>query len=97
MKAVEYFEKYQNKLNKPEDAAELFLEMSKEVEEIAKQRNAVSDEAAIAIMKELNQKWNSLRRMFLKKLGSSILIENAFMVFWKKEVPSLNGEMINVS
>jgi hypothetical protein len=89
MKASDYFEKYKTSINTKEGAAELFIEISKEVEEIAQKRHATSDDAARAIVKELNQKWNALARLFEKNLGQSYIIRDGFINLWRLQIKGL--------
>ena len=75
MKAKEYFEKYDQliitelKNGTSKHAKSLLLELSDEVEQLAKKRHIVRGEAFISIIKEINTKWNSICSMFEKKYG----------------------------
>lgn len=89
MKAIEYFKKYKNTINTPEGAADLMIEMSKEVQTIADMRHTQSDEAAKAIVKELNQKWNAIARLVEKNLGHRYMKTDGFMTFWKSQIKGL--------
>ena len=66
MKARDYFEKYDTLIMEEQKNGEigttkkLLLEMSDEVTAVCKQRKAVKDEAGIAVLKEINQKWNAV-------------------------------------
>ena len=70
MKARDYFEKYDTLIMEEQKNGEigttkkLLLEMSDEVTAVCKQRKAVKDEAVIAVLKEINQKWNAICRMY---------------------------------
>jgi hypothetical protein len=89
MKAVDYFNKYKDKVNTPEGLADLLIEMSTEVQEIAKKRNSTRDEVVIPIMKEMNLKWNALCGLFEKEYGQPILIRNGFINYWKAKIQDI--------
>ena len=89
MKASDYFEKYKERITTQDGVSDLFIEMSKEVGEIAKERKALTDSASRAIVQEINQKWNALCRMFEKEYGRPVLKRNGFLDFWKSKIPNL--------
>lgn len=95
MKAKDYFEKYDESvyygaLNGEFEAAEkLFFDFTREVKEIADQRNAQTNRAAVAIVKELNEKWNALAAMFKKKYGVEVLKRNAVLNNYKEQIPEI--------
>ena len=95
MKAKEYFEKYDQliitelKNGTSKHTKSLLLELSDEVEQLAKKRHIIRGEAFISIIKEINTKWNSICSMFEKKYGVSPLKWNGFKEFWKYEMPEL--------
>ena len=60
----------------------LLLEMSDEVTVVCKQRKVVKDEAVIAVLKELNQKWNAICCMY-----------DAFRCYWMTAMPELAGKL----
>lgn len=101
MKARDYFEKYdilimeeQKKKNgEIGTTKKLLLEMSDEVTAVCKQQKAVKDEAVIAVLKELNQKWNAICRMYEKKYGVSPLNYDAFRCYWMTAMPELAGKL----
>lgn len=96
MKAKDYFNKYEASFfpdgKVPETFIpnkvyfDLFLELSEEVISISKLRNASSDKATIAIIKEVNQKWNKLGSLFIKKYKWSPLKEDGFKRWWDKDL-----------
>lgn len=95
MKARDYFEKYDTLIMEEQKTAKLaqpkklLLEMSDEVTAVCKQRKAVKDEAVIAVLKEINQKWNAICRMYEKKYGVSPLNYDAFRCYWMTAMPEL--------
>ncbi len=40
-------------------------------------------------MIELNQKWNTLMKLFEKEFGFPLLKENGFISFWETRIPEL--------
>lgn len=78
MKAKDYYEKYKEKLSDPENdcgaASELMTEFNNEMIALIKQRNAKTDRAFLAIVNEMNNKWNALCEMF----NPPVLRRNAF-------------------
>lgn len=99
MKARDYFEKYDTLIMEEQKNGEigttkkLLLEMSDEVTAVCKQRKAVKDEAVIAVLKEINQKWNAICRMYEKKYGVSPLNYDAFRYYWMTAMPELAGKL----
>lgn len=88
MKAVDYFIKYKEIILTPDGLTELILEMSNEIKEIAIKRSS-NDSVVISILKEMNQKWNSLGVLFEKEYRKPILVRNGFMNYWKSKIPGL--------
>ena len=99
MKARDYFEKYDTLIMEEQKNGEigttkkLLLEMSDEVTAVCKQRKAVKDEAVIAVLKEINQKWNAICRMYEKKYGVSPLNYDAFRCYRMTAMPELAGKL----
>lgn len=54
---------------------------------------AVKNEAVIAVLKEINQKWNAICRMYEKKYGVSPLNYDAFRCYWMTAMPELAGKL----
>lgn len=84
MKAKEYYEKYKKTIMdavadldyeflelRMEDASTyLFYAMTREVEEIIKQRRCTMPNAKLAVMREMNVRWNCVRDMVANDLPS---------------------------
>lgn len=68
---------------------QLFMAFSEEFEVICKERKINSDKAATAVIKELNQKWNALIKLFLAKYKWSPVREDAFINHWERELGGL--------
>ena len=95
MKAREYFAKYGESVyrealdGKFEIGQALFIELASEFKTISEQRNVRSNRAAVAVIKELNEKWNSLAAMFEKKYGVEVLKRNAVLNYYMEKIPEL--------
>ena len=83
----------EQKTAKSAQPKKLLLEMSDEVTVVCKQRKVVKDEAVIAVLKELNQKWNAICCMYEKKYGVSPLNYDAFRCYWMTAMPELAGKL----
>lgn len=95
MKAAWYFEKYKLMPTKPEkeanaDVWNMLVEMMREMMDICKVRNVKFDRGAVAVTKEMNDKWNKIATLFEKEYGRPILNHDGFIAFLKHEMPELN-------
>ena len=94
MKAVDYFNQYGEMIFeeavKGQHAAMLvmFSEVYNEIETLCKTRNAVKDSAKVSAVKEVNQKWNKIRDLFIKKYTASPLQKDAIQKVFIKNNPS---------
>lgn len=94
MKAVDYFNQYGETIFeeavKGQHAAMLvmFSEVYNEIETICKTRNAVKDSAKVSAVKEVNQKWNKIRDLFIKKYTASPLQKDTIQKVFIKKNPS---------
>ncbi len=104
MKAKEYFAKFGKAVyeeaiawseSKEEDTGEqsalrdLFFAFTKECRDILASRHTKKDEAVYAVIREQNQKWNVLCRLFKEEYGQDILKENAVLDFFVEKIPEL--------
>lgn len=62
-------------------------EMVDEVATLRVQRNAISNRAIVAIVKEINQKWNKMCRIFVKEYGESPVKENVIRREFEQIIP----------
>ena len=84
MKAQEYFEKYYKDIEPTEPnlikaGKQMCNDFNDEVGYLMEQRKCKSDSVALAIVKELNQKWNSVVEKVHKHYGFKCLKRN---VIW---------------
>ena len=97
MKAVDYFNQYGEMIF--EEAVKgqhatmlvMFSEVYNEIETLCKTRNAVKDSAKVSAVKEVNQKWNKIRDLFIKKYTASPIKKDAIRKIFLKENPSFEG------
>lgn len=86
MKAKDYFNKYKNGLvSEDKDAyvaafKEMYKEMLKECVDTIHARQIERNDAAVAVFKEMNERYNALCRLLAKEWGSSPIKENGFAV-----------------
>ena len=71
-------QKYRHDQHKS-DISSVFIEFLKDGQELQKRRNVASPEAHDAIIRELNQKWNSLCDLFQKNDGVRALPRDYFI------------------
>ena len=86
MKAQEYFDKYFADLKYADvkfidNANAMLQEMASEYSAIRLQRNVKTLNGAVGIVRELNEKWNSVEAKIEKKFGKRLLKRN---VIWNK-------------
>lgn len=83
MKAQEYFDKYFASVKSFEEIAEngkaMFRDMAKEYNEIARKRNIKTYGGAVGVVRELNDKWNSVAGKVEKKFSTKVIKRN---VIW---------------
>lgn len=83
MKAKEYFEKYFENAKNFEEIAEngkaMFRDMMKEYSEIKEKRNPKTVDGIVGIVRELNDKWNSVTAKVEQKFSTRIIKRN---VIW---------------
>lgn len=95
MKAKEYFEKYDAlivedvKNNSTKNTTKLVIELSTEVETLYKARKGNSNSALAGCIREVNDKWNAIARMFSKKYGGEIFVKDGIINFWTMRIPEL--------
>lgn len=99
MKAKDYFVQFEpifypmGKLPKVQPTNDgvfqLFMAFSNEFEVICKARKIRNDKAASAVLRELNQKWNALIKLFINKYKWSPVREDAFINYWEREIGGL--------
>ena len=88
MKAKEYFAKYEEEIMKEATQTEvltdgnivkLFVEMFSEMKKIIEVRHIQNDNSLMSLIREQNDKWNAIERLFIKKYGVSPIAHNGFL------------------
>lgn len=99
MKAKDYYKKYRDEIVSKDEKksieaiSSMVLEMSKEARDTIKDRRVRSDSGAVAVIREMNQKYNAVVTLFEKEFGASPLLRNGFREYWKKQIPELKRFM----
>lgn len=101
MKVKEYFAKYLPTIKASLDIPEatdrviygIYQEMSLEVKTLCEKRNAQKPEALCSVIREINQKWNSLAFLFEKELGFPIMQRDGLKTVILNHVPELKQFM----
>ena len=82
MKAKEYYKKYGERLMDPKESSaaliELFKDFAWEYKEITERRKVSSSKSILAVLDELNDKWNALAAMF----PFEVLKRNGYKDWW---------------
>lgn len=98
-KAKDYYELYKLDLMSEDDKKvslalwEFILALSNDAQELIKLRHVEFDCGVIPIMKEMNQKWNTVVRLFEKEYGGSPIKPDGFKIFWIEKMPELDGKI----
>ena len=88
MKAKEYFAKYEEEIMKEAtqtevltdgNMAKLYIEMFSEMKTIIGVRHIQNDNSLMSLIREQNDKWNAIERLFIKKYGVSPIAHNGFL------------------
>lgn len=91
MKAKEYIEKYGTKITdeaeagNTESASKLISELFEEITAISNARNCKTTEAILAVVKEVNQKYNAIQR------GITCLKPDAIKIIMFDRMPELKS------
>ncbi len=78
MKAKEYFTKYQDMKVDSEEYESFKYDFVDEVSEIIEARHVTTEAGLNGVINELNQKWNAIYNLFVKKCGESPIAYNEF-------------------
>lgn len=99
MKAKDYLEEFGQQLIDSEPdfeqfrhaASKIIIRMNDELFEMQKKRHISTNQGAVSMLKELNDKWNALVTLFEKKYGHSPIVRNGYRTYWLKEMPKLQA------
>lgn len=89
MKAIDYYNEF---ISSPieKTTEEIINKFIHEVSEIIKKRNARTDSAVSAVIKEQNNKWNAMVALFDKHNKTCPFNRNAIWDYFSKHIPQLN-------
>ena len=95
MKAHEYIAQHGDKIfreaqkHKTDELNYVFSLFSKELLDIARERNVKTKDGLMHVVEEQNQKWNVFARKFREKYGQDIVRKDAIRSIYSKEVETL--------
>lgn len=96
MKAKEYYAKYKDRIASKDDKeslqgmCDMIFEFCLESKELIEKRKVRSDCGGVAVLRELNDKYNAVCRMFERDYGTPIIKRDGFMVYCRKQIPELD-------
>ena len=95
MKAKEYYAKYKEQILSADDkvslraVSNLVCDLSVEAKELLQKRHAQSNCAGVAVLREMNDKYNAICNLFEREYGATPIKPNGFMLYWKRTMPEL--------
>ncbi len=96
-KAKDYYEQYKLAMLNDDmivDAIrDLIGDLNLEVKELQEVRHVKFDRAIYPILKEMNQKWNAIVRLFEKEYGVSPIKTDGYKIYWINKIPRLEGKI----
>lgn len=88
MKAKEYFTKYEQNIMSSDQSVsnrafhDMAADLVAEVQQLIKVRDPKKPSGLAGILREVNQKFNAIGRLFKEKYGESILATDGFLTYW---------------
>lgn len=88
MKAKEYFTKYEQNIMSPDQAtsnravSDMAADLVAEVQQLIKVRDPKKPSGLAGILREVNQKFNAIGRLFKEKYGEPVLAKDGFLTYW---------------
>ena len=96
-KAKEYYDKYRIRLidvgTRNRSVHALIIEFNEEALDLMSMRNVRFDMGVYPIIKELNDKWNAIARLFQREYGTSPIAENGYRRLWLRKMPELKEKI----
>lgn len=99
MKAKEYYAKYKDRIVSEDDkvslqgVSDMLFAMCMESKELVAKRKVRSDCGAVAVLREMNDKYNAVCRMFEAEYGASPIKKDGFMAYWRRQIPALDRRL----
>ena len=96
MKAKEYYAKYKDRIasvdytESLQGVCDMNHELCMEAKELVAKRKVRTDGGAVAVLRELNDKYNAVCMMVERDYGAPIIKKDGFMCFWRQLIPELD-------
>ena len=96
MKAIEYYEQFGERVYQEavksscnNALSDLVAAFVREMKELIDSRKVQSNRGTVAVIREMNEKWNALVAIFEKRKGDSPIKRNGFRLYMELEIPAL--------
>lgn len=99
MKAKEYYAKYKERVASLDDKesiqaiCEMLADLSAEAKAVIDKRNVKTDCGGVAVLREMNDKYNAVCRMLEEEYKHPILVRDGFLICWRKQIPALDARL----
>ena len=99
MKAKEYYAKYKDRIVAADDKeslqgmCDMLYELCMESKAIVTKRGVRTDCGCVAVLREMNDKYNAVCRMFEAEYGASPIKKDGFMTYWRRQLPALDQRL----
>lgn len=88
-----YVDKYLDKILQGDRTSKtlMFLDLSEEVITLCKEKKATDAKSQVALIKQVNQKWNRIGELMKTKTGNSsdILLKDGFLKYYETKTPKI--------
>lgn len=93
-RAIGYYAQYHEALTMGGDKGDealndLVRDFLAETKELIETRRIKTDRGTVAVIDELNEKWNAIVSIFEKRGGVSPILRNGFRVYMENQIPEL--------
>ena len=69
----------------------IFVDLAEEALDIAKKRNVVRINSFVSILREQNDKWNAMIRIYEKRHRFAPFTPDGFAIMWERYIPTTVG------
>lgn len=88
-----YVNKYLDKILQEDRTSKtlMFLDLSEELITLCKKEKATDARSQVALIKQINQKWNRIGELMKTKTGNSsdILLKDGFLKYYETKIPKI--------
>lgn len=88
-----YADKYLDKILQGDRTSKtlMFLDLSEELITLCKEKKATDAKSQVALIKQINQKWNRIGELMKTKTGNSsdILLKDGFLKCYETKIPKI--------